>query len=69
MYKDEISQINTNRVDKLTNNFSSDFIKKEWFNKEGENKIQIVIHLQDFDEPEAFNKLSIQDKLTRIQSI
>ena len=68
MYKDEISQINTNRVDKLTNNFSSDFIKKEWFNKEGENKIQIVIHLQDFDEPEAFNKLSIQDKLTRIQS-
>ena len=42
MYKDEISQINTNRVDKLTNNFSSDFIKKEWFKQNEENNIKIV---------------------------
>lgn len=66
MYKDEIGQIRTNRVDKMTNNFSQGFIKKEWFD-EGPNDIIVTIHLQDFDQPEAFYKLPIEEKLKRIQ--
>lgn len=68
MYRDEIGKIDTNRVDKLTNNFSSGFIKKEWFKDDIENKISIWIHLVDFDHPEAFYKLPIEDKLKRIQA-
>lgn len=65
MYKDEVAQVNTNRVDKMTNNFSSNFIKSEWFS-EGTNDIQVLIHLVDFDQPEIFYKLPINEKLERI---
>lgn len=68
MYKDEIGQIDTNKVDKLTNNFSSNFINKDWFRTEGENSTKILIHLVDFDQPEAFYKLPIEEKLSRIQA-
>jgi len=67
MYKDEVGQINTDRVEKLTNNFSSDFIKKEWFNEEGENNTEIMLHLIDYDQPEVFYKLPVKEKLDRIK--
>ena len=66
MYKDEISQVNTNRVDKVTNNFSTDLVKKEWFKEDEENEIVITIHLEDFDHPEAFFRLPVQEKVSRL---
>lgn len=68
MYRDEIGQVVTNRVDKMTNNFSSGFIKKEWFDQEVPNDIKVIIHLEDFDKPETFYKLPVEDKLKRIQT-
>ncbi|CAI2361261.1 unnamed protein product [Moneuplotes crassus] len=66
MYKDEISEIKTNRVDKLTNNFSDKLIDKSWFDKNKEYEIVITIHLLDFDQPEAFFKLPIKQKVERL---
>lgn len=66
MYKDEISLVKTNRVEKVTNNFSDDLINKDWFKPDQENEIIITIHLVNFDQPEAFFRLPIKEKVKRL---
>lgn len=66
MYKDEIGSVKTNRVDKMTNNFSQDIVKKEWFRDDIENEIVVTIHLEDFDQPAAFYKTPVREKYERL---
>lgn len=68
MYKDEIGSVKTNRVDKMTNNFSQDLVKKEWFRDDIENEIIVTMHLEDFDQPAAFYKTPVKEKYERLLS-
>lgn len=68
MLLDSIIKINTTRVDKFFTNLESGIIKKEWFN-EGDNEIELFIHLVDFDKPESMYKLNAEGKLKRVKHI
>ena len=61
----EVKEIDTTRVEKLTNGLNSDFIKPDSI-KLGD-KIRIFIHLDETDRPESMHKLLLAEKRQRIE--